>query len=137
MKRRVLKLMDGVILAGWVLFLTANACPAVALDLGAWSTGEVKFLPGYVCTGAFWPFWLSNAVLLLSPGLLWIHSGRRWHRGVRWTVTTICFISFVGSFFLLPMFRAVHVGHWLWTASFLIAGVGAMPLRARPASGDD
>lgn len=116
-------------LFAWILFLGANACPAVALDLGSWSVGEVKFVPGYLCTGVFWPYWLSNALMLLSPGLLWLDSGRKGSRGVRWAFAVICFISFVASFFLIPMFKAIHIGHWLWTASFLIGGFAAIPWR--------
>lgn len=123
------------VLFAWLLFLVANACPAVAPDVGAWNRPDPEFFPGYVCTAVFWPFWLSNAALLLSPGLLWMHSGRKWQRVVRWTVTTICFISFLAGLALQSQFRAVHVGHILWVTSFLVAGFAAVPWKGRDSPG--
>lgn len=123
------------VLGAWILWLAANACPAVALDMGAWNSPQQQFFPGYLCTAVFWPFWLSNAVMLLSPGLLWMHSGRKWQRVLRWTVATICFISFLAGLALQPSFRAVHVGHVLWVTSFLVAGFSAAPWKGM-GSGD-
>jgi hypothetical protein len=136
MKNPCLKPLDWMVLAGWALFVAAQACPAVAIDLGSWSTGEPKFVPGYFCTVLFWPYWFSNGLMLLSPGLLALRSTRKLGRRLRWAFSILCFISFGASFFLLPMFKAIHLGHWLWTASYLVAAIGAMPWQSEPARGD-
>ena len=115
------------VLGAWILWLAANACPAVAVDLGTWNRPEPEFCPGHLCTAVFWPFWLSNALVLLSPILLALDPARKVGRGVRWSFTTICFISFLAGLALQPSFRAVHVGHVLWVTSFLVAGFSTAP----------
>lgn len=113
----------------WLVFLIANACPAVALDLGSWSVGEIRYVPGYLCTGVTWPFWLSNALVLLLPLLMAFDRNRTWVRRLRWSLAGVFGISLIASLCLLPMFRAVAVGYWLWVASFLLAALAAVPWR--------
>lgn len=113
--------------AAWVLFLVANVCPAVVLDLGAWNSRDLSYFPGWACTCVTWPFWLSNAALLFLPILLAFDRGRTWVRRLRWSLAVLFAISLIAALCLLPTFRAVHVGYWLWVSSFLVAAASCRP----------
>ena len=114
-----------LLLLSTVLFVVALFCPAVDPDFGAWNQSDSKAYAGWACAWIYWPCYVSNLGIVLSPLICWCL--RRWS-SVRWPHRTLALFLFGSAIYglsLLPEFRAIHVGYVLWISSFVLGSIGA------------
>ena len=118
----------------WLLFATAQFLPAVVPDMGAWNAPDPTALPGWLITALAWPFYVSNAMLVLAP--LWVFLLRRTKRAraaMGWLMGLLLLTPFATLAFRDAVLE-VASGFWVWAASHLVAAAGlavAMPAKAQ------
>lgn len=133
------KLYWAITLAAWGMFLVSLLLPAVVVDVGIFQPNAQLQL-GLGCAIVYYPFWISNILMILAPLLSYLQS--RFLSRLSWIRVAIG-ILFEGSFFFATILYfsegilSVHTGYFLWCVSFLLMSIAFFikPAHFRTAAG--
>ena len=122
------------------IFGVAQFMPAVWPDMGAWNNPDARAMPGFLVTLFAWPYWISNAALMLSP--LLVSSFRRLKRARRALMLLLTFylLTPISALAFCDSILGLAIGFYFWVASYCLAALGtslAIPQQKESEQGAD
>ena len=106
-------------------FGIAQFLPAILPDMGAWNTRDKTAVAGVVITVLAWPFYLSNAALLLAPLLVILFKRLKKARLALGILIALYGLTPFAALAFREVILDVAPGFYFWVASYWTAALGA------------